>query len=187
MKTRYPIIYEFTQAEIAAGKANNLPEGSFVLNTTNDEIAQSNPNGSPSVVTTSSSGIKNNFSATSPPDVTDDSSAGYEVGSRWVDVSNNESYICVDATTGAAVWSATTVGTIAEVVNLQSSLDAKADGAELEAVAFQTPSKSVSVSMSAGYPTASVSRTFDHATYPLKLGHITEASVSAATAGGLKN
>lgn len=47
---------------------------------------------------------KVNFSATTPPTVTDDAGSGYGVGSRWVDVSEDVEYTCVDATTGTAVW-----------------------------------------------------------------------------------
>ncbi len=46
----------------------------------------------------------NNFDAMSAPTVNDDADDGYSVGSRWVDVSNDESYICVGSTVGAAVW-----------------------------------------------------------------------------------
>ncbi|RMH16936.1 MAG: hypothetical protein D6698_08995, partial [Gammaproteobacteria bacterium] len=42
--------------------------------------------------------------ATIPPTVTDDSTKGYEVGSLWIDSAKAKSYICYDATAGAAVW-----------------------------------------------------------------------------------
>jgi len=47
---------------------------------------------------------QNNFTATTAPTATDDDSEGYSVGSRWVDVTGDESYICVVATDSAAVW-----------------------------------------------------------------------------------
>ncbi len=47
---------------------------------------------------------QNNFSATSAPTSSDDTSSGYSAGSRWVDTTGDESYICVDATESAAVW-----------------------------------------------------------------------------------
>lgn len=50
------------------------------------------------------SGLQNNLVATAAPAVTDDSNAGYAVGSRWVDVTNDNTYTCVDASVGAAVW-----------------------------------------------------------------------------------
>lgn len=46
----------------------------------------------------------NKDDATAAPTVNDDSSANYGVGSWWVDVSNDEMYVCLDAAVGAAVW-----------------------------------------------------------------------------------
>ena len=47
---------------------------------------------------------KHNLAAASAPTVDDDSSAGYSEGSIWIDTTADESYRCVDATAGAAVW-----------------------------------------------------------------------------------
>ena len=49
-------------------------------------------------------GIKHNFTATAAPTVNDDSGDGYRVGSRWIDVTNDRSYVLLDATLGAAIW-----------------------------------------------------------------------------------
>ncbi len=38
------------------------------------------------------------------PTVNDDANDGFTIGSRWVDTTNKQMYICVDATVGAAVW-----------------------------------------------------------------------------------
>lgn len=51
----------------------------------------------------------NNFTATAAPTATDDSSSGYSVGSRWVDTTADESYICVDSTATSAVWLSSTL------------------------------------------------------------------------------
>lgn len=62
--------------------------------------------------------LQHNFAATAAPEVTNDVSEGYSVGSRWIDVTNDEAYICVDATEGAAVWELSTAGLASEVVNV---------------------------------------------------------------------
>lgn len=47
---------------------------------------------------------KNNYAATAPPTIHDDASQGYAAASRWLDTTNRIEYVCVDATTGAAIW-----------------------------------------------------------------------------------
>ena len=47
---------------------------------------------------------KHNFSATAAPAVTDDTAAGYAVGSWWYDTTNDLGYTCLDASASAAVW-----------------------------------------------------------------------------------
>jgi hypothetical protein len=47
---------------------------------------------------------RNNFTATASPTATDDSADGYEVGSVWIDVTNDAWWVCVDSTATAAVW-----------------------------------------------------------------------------------
>ena len=42
--------------------------------------------------------------ATTAPVAGNDSSQGYAPGSIWVDLTNDKSYICVDATVAAAIW-----------------------------------------------------------------------------------
>ena len=46
----------------------------------------------------------NNFEAVDAPGAGDDSGEGYGVGSVWVDITNNNVYMCVDASAAAAVW-----------------------------------------------------------------------------------
>lgn len=45
-----------------------------------------------------------NFSATSAPTVNDDIADGFEIGSRWYDITNDKAYVCLDTTLGVAVW-----------------------------------------------------------------------------------
>jgi hypothetical protein len=52
--------------------------------------------------------IKNKWDGTAAPTVNDDTDGGYSVGSRWLDLTNSEEYVCMDATDGAAVWTETT-------------------------------------------------------------------------------
>lgn len=48
--------------------------------------------------------IVDNLSATTDPGVGDDTVDGYHVGSRWFNASARRSWMCSDASTGAAVW-----------------------------------------------------------------------------------
>ncbi len=52
--------------------------------------------------------LKASLAATVAPTVTDDSAAGYSVGSRWFDVTNDRAYVLLDASATAAVWKETT-------------------------------------------------------------------------------
>lgn len=45
-----------------------------------------------------------NKAGTAAPGVSDDSAAGYEVGSVWVNATLDQAYVCLDASAGAAVW-----------------------------------------------------------------------------------
>jgi hypothetical protein len=48
--------------------------------------------------------VKCKFDATSAPTVDNDVDEEYTVGSRWLDITNLKSYVCLDNTDGAAVW-----------------------------------------------------------------------------------
>lgn len=48
---------------------------------------------------------KSNTTATTAPGVSDDVSLGYSVGSHWSDITADLTYVCIDATAGAAIWS----------------------------------------------------------------------------------
>jgi len=70
--------------------------------------------------------VKSEFNKTVAPTSADDGfSGGYEIGSRWLDTTNNNEYVCLDNATGAAIWKNTTVsgsGT-GDVVGPGSSID----------------------------------------------------------------
>lgn len=48
--------------------------------------------------------FKNNLTAATDPGANDDEAAGYEAGSKWLNTSSNEWFICSVAEAGAAVW-----------------------------------------------------------------------------------
>jgi len=56
------------------------------------------------IVSAGSGSSKTNYSGTVAPTVTDDSSAGYSVGSIWIDTAKNATYINVGSAVGAASW-----------------------------------------------------------------------------------
>jgi hypothetical protein len=68
--------------------------------------------------------VVNKLDATVAPAVTDDNDpGGYSVGSIWIDVTADKSYICVDNSAGAAVWKETSpaaAGASAALDNLAS-------------------------------------------------------------------
>ncbi len=59
--------------------------------------------------TGTSGAIGKNNVTTSAPGVTDDTQQGYKIGSRWIDTTSDEEYVCLDSTAGAAVWLSTTL------------------------------------------------------------------------------
>lgn len=48
--------------------------------------------------------LRHNHAATAAPGTGDDADDGYGIGSRWLDLTNDKAYLCLDATVGAAVW-----------------------------------------------------------------------------------
>ena len=68
---------------------------------------------------------KNNFAAAAAPTVNDDVTPGYEVGSHWYDVTNDNWYVCLDNTDGAAIWQKAVITTPAAAA--QNSIVPTAD------------------------------------------------------------
>lgn len=56
------------------------------------------------LLTRSDRPVLDNFAATTDPGSTDDKTSGYSVGSHWVNNITRFVFVCVDNTTGAAVW-----------------------------------------------------------------------------------
>ena len=75
--------------------------------------------GNPHSVTAAEAGLgnvpnaKQNLAAGAPPTAWDDSASGYIIGSRWIDTTNDEEYVCLDSGVGVAVWDKTTAHTTA--------------------------------------------------------------------------
>lgn len=51
--------------------------------------------------------IKPSTVTTTSPGVTNDASQGYQVGSTWINTTAGTAFVCVDTTSGAAVWKQT--------------------------------------------------------------------------------
>lgn len=52
--------------------------------------------------------IKHKLDGTTAPGSGDDDADGFEAGSRWIDTVAEKEYVCIDASTGTAVWVETT-------------------------------------------------------------------------------
>jgi prepilin-type N-terminal cleavage/methylation domain-containing protein len=74
---------------------------------------------------TNPSSVTNNLAAARAPTASDDSAAGYAVGSRWYDTANSRGYVCARVTKGSAVWSPIGVRDVAAVIVAIAVLDPK--------------------------------------------------------------
>lgn len=85
-------------------EAADIQSGTLLHERGGLEADVSTYDGIPYISSGSTSEIKYNLSAVATPTITDDSSAGYSVGSLWVRPAVFLSWICVDASVGSAVW-----------------------------------------------------------------------------------
>ena len=70
------------------------------------------------ILSGSTTELKINFAASAAPAATDDGAdGGYSVGSLWLDTTNDEAYICMDATDDAAVWKQISVDSHADLAD----------------------------------------------------------------------
>ena len=72
--------------------------------------------------------IKMNSAGTTAPTVNEDTGDGYTVGSIWLDTTNNKSYVCLDNSTGAAVWNVQSFNTASHIEYVRTFTDSMADG-----------------------------------------------------------
>ena len=79
------------------------------------------------------SGGKNNFSATSTPVATDDSTQGYAVGSFWYNTQTQKLYVLTNSTASSAVWAeislASSTGVLTNVDIDSGTIDGTSIGA----------------------------------------------------------
>jgi hypothetical protein len=52
--------------------------------------------------------IKMNLTSITNPGITDDSTVGYQEGSRWINVGTQQDFVCVSASVSSAIWKETT-------------------------------------------------------------------------------
>lgn len=89
---------------------------SHIINLSNPHSVSKAQIGLPNIID-----IKSNYSASLPPTVFDDISNNYATGSRWIDTTNNNEYICIDPSIGVAQWFLTT--NVGDVIGPSSSTD----------------------------------------------------------------
>lgn len=99
-----------TDQGLDTGGANAVTAAQAKAGYTHSGVVSGNPHS----VTKTEVGLSNvenlkvKLDATAAPSVNDDVDLGYAVGSRWVDVTNDKEYVCLDATEDNAVWTETT-------------------------------------------------------------------------------
>ena len=71
--------------------------------------------------------LKVKLDGTAAPGVTADAAAGYGVGSAWIDTTADRAYVCVDATTNAAVWRQIGIIDHGDLQNIGSNTHAQID------------------------------------------------------------
>lgn len=94
--------------------------------------------------------LKHNLAAGAAPTVNDDSSAGYAIGSRWIDTTNDDVYQAVDVTVGAAVWRQLNGAAGSEYIHIIDQKAQNTDGGTFTSGADRTRDLNVLVSDTGG-------------------------------------
>lgn len=114
--------------------------------------------------------LTNNFAATTNPTANNDTSQGYQVGSRWINTTSDTAFVCVDSTKGAAIWAADGQGSGLSTQGAPASQDTAATltAAQLLAGIITTaPAGAVNLQLPTGsaldtaLPAAGVNSSFD--------------------------
>jgi hypothetical protein len=99
-------------------------------------------------------GLKNNLTATVDPVAGNDNTQDYTVGSVWVNVTADTYWVCVDASTGAAVWRLASVENASELVNDSNVNDSpNTDDALNKLLAAVVTARGLVIANSGGDPT----------------------------------
>lgn len=135
------------------------------------------------------------INATAAPSANDDeantSTNGYfSVGSRWIDVTNDKAYVCVDATEGAAVWPEITftAAGLGEAATLDKSSEAEAE-AGVDNTTVMTPLRTAqaiaALSPAAGEHTHAIDDVTDlQTTLDAKVDEATTVTGAGLASGG---
>ena len=83
-------------------------DNNFIVGNGTNWVAESGATARTSLGLGNVENLKAKLDATTAPAVGNDNTQGYAIGSRWCDVTNDKEYVCLDASTGAAVWTETT-------------------------------------------------------------------------------
>lgn len=98
--------------------------------------------------------IKYNLAATSDPTIANDNGAGYAIGSRWINVTTDEEFVCLDNSAGAAVWYSTTNGAAAGFSRTPVSAGSYTVQNDDTFVCFSADTVAITLPNPASYPNA---------------------------------
>ena len=96
-----PLDIDYLLLDVLGSDPTTPAQGSVWYNSTTNKLRVQGTNSTLDLNST-----LNNYVATTNPLVTSDSSAGYSVGSVWINLTTGVVYTCCDSTASAAVWKA---------------------------------------------------------------------------------